>query len=116
MQQSQQNNTGGLLAQVPKPNSLRREEDLGDDEEQKLAGLVSGQVGPTGITPKVVQDQRDWADGFVQNANESIKRKQTNFFGENDQNISAHKSAPLNQSPNTQIIDTTNKIAMPKMH
>ena len=70
---------------MPKPNVLRaNEEDLQDDEEVKLAGLVSGQVGPTGPTPKVVQDSRNWADGVVQNANESIKRKNTNFFSQND--------------------------------
>lgn len=71
------------MSQVPKPNALR-EEDLDDGEEAKLAGLVSGNVGPTGATPKVVQDSRNWADGVVNNANESIKRRNTNFFSQND--------------------------------
>ena len=69
---------------MPKPNALR-EEDLNDDEEAKLAGLVSGQVGPTGATPKVVQDSRNWADGVVQNANETNKRRNTNFFPEDSE-------------------------------
>ena len=72
------------MSQVPKPNALR-EEDLDDGEEAKLAGLVSGNVGPTGATPKVVQDSRNWADGVVNNANESIKRRNTNFFSQNDE-------------------------------
>ena len=71
------------MSQVPKPNALR-EEDVDDGEEAKLAGLVSGNVGPTGATPKIVQDSRNWADGVVNNANESVKRKNTNFFSQND--------------------------------
>ena len=71
------------MSQVPKPNALR-EEDVDDGEEAKLAGLVSGNVGPTGATPKVVQDSRNWADGVVNNANESVKRRNTNFFSQND--------------------------------
>ena len=85
------------MSQVPKPNNLR-EEDLDDNEEVKLAGLVSGNVGPMGATPKVVQDSRNWADGIVQNANESVVRRNTNFFSSNDMSsqvgASAHKSAP----------------------
>ena len=71
------------MSQVPKPNAFR-EEDVDDGEEAKLAGLVSGNVGPTGATPKVVQDSRNWADGVVNNANESVKRRNTNFFSQND--------------------------------
>lgn len=71
------------MSQVPKSNAFR-EEDVDDGEEAKLAGLVSGNVGPIGATPKVVQDSRNWADGVVNNANESVKRKNTNFFSQND--------------------------------
>ena len=52
-----------------KPNQFNDQNVLNnddqDEEEKKLEGLVSGNVGPVGVTPKVVQDSRNWADNVA---------------------------------------------------
>ena len=51
-----------------KPNQLNDQNVLNNDdeeEEKKLEGLVSGNVGPVGVTPKVIQDSRNWADNVA---------------------------------------------------
>ena len=50
---------------APQPAALRDEH----EEEKNLGDLVSGSVGPSNITPKLIQDQRNWADNAVNQQN-----------------------------------------------
>ena len=98
---------------MPKPSALRPENLADEEEEQKLQSLVAGDVGTTGekFTPRIVQDQRNWADKVMedvkiqeetkQNAlampdgsDQKLGRRDTNFFGSSDSRLAEKLASP----------------------
>ena len=112
---------------MPKPSAMRPENLAEDEEEEKLQSLVAGDVGTTGdkITPRIVQDQRNWADKVMEDVKmdeetkqaalampggqQKLSRRDTNFFSSSDVKLAEKLASPgrTKQQPTmTRMIDT----------